>query len=325
MFKRITLAILGMSISGFAAAGMYGAPPAPTCTPGDVTVPCEAKKWDLGIQALYLKPIYDADKAYGLAASSLSEYKDVDNEWGWGYKLEGSYHFRTGNDITVDWLHYDVDSNNGAFTGVFPSPLGGVVNANFTHTFTNKFDRVNAVMGQHVDMGMRKNARFYGGFQYADIRVNSNLAYSVVSPTILLLTSGVFGTQNTDFNGVGPVVGVDFSYDLTESFSITANTSGSILYGTGRYNEATFFGNNLVAFTRYGTQKSVVPSVEAKLGANYAYETANGTLNIEAGYQVFNYFNSLQHINPLCGCLRIDMSDFGMYGVYGGLKWVAAA
>lgn len=323
MLRRTTLAILGMSISGFAAAGMYGTPPAPTCTPGDVTVPCEAKMWDIGIEALYLKPIYDADKAYGFAPSSFSDYKDVDNDWGWGYKLEGSYHFSTGNDITLNWLHYDVDSDNGLFNGFFPFPIVGLVPANFDHSFTNKFDQVNAVMGQHVDMGMRKNARFYGGLQFADIRVNTSLAYNVVSPVIALLTSGVFGSQNTDFNGVGPVIGIDYSYDLTDNFSITANTAGSILYGTSRYNDATFFGNNLVVFTRYGAEKIIVPSVEAKLGANYAYQTTQGTLNIEAGYQVINYFNALQHINPFIPGLKIRTADFGLYGAYAGLKWVA--
>lgn len=325
MLKKTTLAILGMGVSSMVTAGMYATPPAPTCTPGDVTVPCEAKMWDLGVQALYLRPIFDADKGYNIA--NINQYREVDNDWGWGYRLEGSYHFSTGSDITMTWVHYDVDSNNGQYAGSFPAGQF-LVNANYNLSTSNKFDQVNLVMGQHVDMGLLKNARFYGGLQYANIRSNGQLAYTVVSPAIQNLTRGVFGTEDTDFNGVGPVIGIDYSYDLTQNFSITANTAASILYGSARFSSGTSFGVGLVPVSLYAGKKAIVPSLEAKLGANYAYAMAQGILNIEAGYQALNYFNALENFNPQALILPgtgMRSNDFGLYGPYFGLKWLGNA
>ncbi|MCE3045290.1 MULTISPECIES: Lpg1974 family pore-forming outer membrane protein [Legionella] len=327
MLKKMTLAVLGLTVSSMAAAGMYSEPPAPTCTPGDVTVPCEAKQWDLGIQALYLQPIYSASRGYRLGGTLLSNlsstyYNDVDPDWGWGYRLEGSYHFRTGNDITATWMHYDADSKLGPYFGPFyVATTQSFIPGTYRQYVDNRFDQVNVVMGQHVDFGLLKNARFYGGLQYADIQVDATNYYNLPL-TVQAATFGIRTFNNTDFNGVGPVIGIDYSYDLSPSFSITANTAGSILYGTSRINRADVYNVGLVALNDYGSKHSIVPSFEAKLGANYAYPVAQGVLNIQGGYHVLNYFNALQDVEFQCCTRVVAYSDFGLYGPYLGLKWV---
>lgn len=334
MYKKTTMAILGLSISGIAAAGMYSAPPAPTCVPGDVTVPCEAKKWDLGIQALYLRPVYDADRVYENVTSD-HHYNHLDTDWDWGFRLEGSYHFSTGNDITMNWTHYDNDHSQGGFNGALLTPIPQItfpVSADFSQEYQNKFDQVNLVFGQHVDMGMVKNARFYGGLQYADIRLDTQNNY--VTPANLLPIFNLAGItsisayRNADFNGVGPVTGIDYSYDLSNSFSITANGAAAILYGTSRTSSGWIASNGLMYRTLYGSKKAIVPELEAKLGVNYAHMAGEGVLNIQAGYQVMNYFNALQ-TSPLitvAGVIpAVKNTDYGLYGPYFGVKWIGNA
>lgn len=316
MLKKITLAILGLTATSFAAAGTMG----PVCTPGNVTVPCEAKGWDLGIQALYLRSVYDADKSY--QRTPINGFSEISNDWDWGFRLEGSYHFNTGNDISLNWTHYSGDSSQLGLLGAYPLTAQTIRVSQYSLYGQNKFDQINLEMGQHVDLGMMYKLRFYGGLQYAYIQSSITNYYS----TAFNATNTISLFDNSDFRGVGPVAGIDYAYDITSALSLTANGSGSILYGTNRYNSGYVLApTGLVLASGYASKKAIVPSLEAKLGLNYALNTAQGVWNLEGGYQVVNYFNALQtqtFNNLLAG---ISNSDYGLYGPYFGVKYVGAA
>ncbi|TAL64838.1 MAG: hypothetical protein EPN84_02615 [Legionella sp.] len=322
MLKKITLAVLSMATSSFALAGAMG----PVCTPGHVTVPCVNQAWDLGVQALYLKPIYGATKGYQFTAvnSPIAQYDQVPRDWDWGYRLEGSYHFNTGNDATLVWTHFK-DTANGFGYGTYFIPVSPFFIPRETSIqYTNQFDQVNLVMGQHVDMSMNDKLRFYGGLQYAHLLTNVTTTF-FNSPIGSTFTS-VNGLLATDYKGIGPVVGIDYSYYLSQAFSLTANGAGSILYGKSRINRG-FVGlpSNVVYNSMYGDKWSMVPSIEAKLGLNYEYAMANGVLNLQGGYQVLDYINSMQtfglvSLTTLNG--TIDETSYGLYGPYFGVKYV---
>ncbi|WP_131782081.1 Lpg1974 family pore-forming outer membrane protein [Legionella gresilensis] len=325
MVKKLSLMILGLSVSGIAAAGMYSTPPVPTCVPGDVTVPCEASLWNFGVQALYLQTEYNGSRAYLPAPGGL---KAVEPNGGWGYRVEGSYHFSTGNDITMNWLHYDVDDDNlGTFSGQYVQLLSTgsavVLPASFRGFVSNKLEQVNLVLGQHVDFGLFKKIRFYAGGQYSDIQADAECFYNI-SPIFAAAIGGVRGPVNSDFNGFGPTIGVDYAYILPYGFSLTANASGSILYGTARIESMNIYNNGLIVGSMYASRKQVVPSLEAKVGAAYNYPVAQGLLKIEGGYQALNYFNALQGPSLVAPTLLTN-SDFGLHGPYVGVKWLGLA
>lgn len=322
MLKKTTLAILGLATSGFASAGMYAPAPAPTCTPADVTVPCEATRWDVGVQALYLKPVYSAGRGYEYDTNG--QYRNVDGKWDWGYRLEGSYHFNTGNDITMTWVHFGNDTTRNGYSGFTPYSASRVPFGNYSE---NKFNQVNLVLGQHTDMGASKNARFYGGLQFAKINLDSLNTYSTVPPALIPAGVGELRYfRDVMFNGVGPTIGVDYSYDLPQGFSVTANSAATILSGYSRLNQGyvlhTLTADGVTNNLAY-TNRSLVPSLEAKLGLNYACEFAQGSLNIEGGYWAVNYFNVIQTTQPTTDNGIVAPSNYGLYGPYLGLKWVA--
>lgn len=308
MLKKITIASIGFVLSGATFAGSMG----PVCALGNVTVPCVTRGWDIGVQALYLKPIYDIHRAYQVTGNTIRE---LDNDFDWGYRLEGSYHFGTGNDLDLNWTHFDATTKFNSFFG--PTPIQ--LEAPFNLKNSTNYDQVNLVFGQHTDVGLLKNIRFFGGLQY--VSIHSHIARNFVLPPPVVEMAEITGIKHysqSGFNGVGPVLGADYVYDFMNGFSISANGAGSIISGSSRHRSGFVFSpSGLVPASTYASKKSMVPSVEAKLGLKYAHQMAQGTLNILGGYQVVNYFHAL----PTIG-VGTSESDFGLYGPYFGINWL---
>lgn len=325
MLKRTTIAVLGLAASGFAFAGAMG----PVCAPGNVTVPCAAPMWELGADALYLNSIYSAGKGLQQSGAIATRFRDTQNDWNWGYRLVGAYHFNTGNDVTINYMHFSSSGDKGNLLGFTPIPIsGGLLQVPMNYESRDRLDQVNVVLGQHVDISMRDKMRFYGGMQYANIQATSN-SYFAANPivNIVLGGSGLSQFDNTDYKGFGPSVGIDYSYDIINGLSFTANGGGSLLYGTTHYHAGyVATAVNAIITQVSARRKAIVPSLEAKLGLNYAYPMAQGIVNIDAGYQVVNYFKPLNSQTiPLAGASPITSVNYGVYGPYFGLKYVGNA
>jgi hypothetical protein len=313
MLKKTSIILLGVVASWISTAGTMG----PVCTPGNVTVPCKAQLWDLGVQGLYLRSLFDANKAYQLAP--INQFKEVENDWDWGYRLEGSYHFNTGNDISINWTHYSSEVTQPGLQATNLVGVAALAVPQFTLVENNKLDQVNLEMGQYIDLGSRYAMRFFSGVQYAAIAVNDT---SYNPPPINIINQ----YNNTDFKGFGPIIGTDYTYFFSPSFSFVMNASGSILYGSSRYNDATVVTPpGLVLFSEYASKKAIVPSLEGKIGLNYAYNSAPGVWNIEGGYKAMNYFSVLQGQLFNSPFTAIRSSDYSLYGPYIGIKYIGLA
>lgn len=308
--KKTAVAVLALGSSAVFAGTM-----GPVCTPGNVTVPCESTAWDFGVQALYLQPTVGAGFGYDSytqnAASTYRNYHDNNLDWGWGFKLEGSYHFNTGNDLNVNWYHMN-KSNDRDFGVLFNGVTYGI-----DSDFNTKWDAVNVELGQHVDFSEWKVIRFHGGVQFA--RISHELDFA---------TNHVRGIDaDTKFNGFGPRIGADMSYNLGNGFSVYANGATSVLVGTSKFN-TTFGPATVIPATFLGTvggtgsRTTMVPEVEAKLGAKYNYAMAQGNLMLDGGYMWVNYFNA-QHTLVASGSGFIaHETNFALNGPYIGLKWI---
>jgi len=317
--KKTALAVLALGSSAVFAGTM-----GPVCTPGNVTVPCASSAWDIGGQALYLQTMTDNRTSFnidnGPGPLNLNVNANETAKWNWGFQLEGSYHFNTGNDVTLSWYHIDTSWRNRTFdTGINFGDNNEVI-VGFGHK--NRWDAVNGELGQFVDFSANKKIRFHGGFQFASIKrsVHGFVGIDTADqdPDV---DAAITMNGNTQYNGFGPRTGIDMNYVFGNGFGIYAKAATAILVGTQKH------GFDIDAFTPAnpdielinigGSRTAIVPEVEAKLGANYTYAMAQGDLSLDVGYMWFNYFN------PLNGTMSpVNNIDFGAAGPYFGLKYV---
>lgn len=315
----------GIALSSSAVfAGTMG----PVCIPELVTVPCEHNAWDFGIQALYLKSHYNQDFAWVAAATSpttptATTYIDYDLSRGWGWRLEGSYHFSMGNDLNVNWIHYNNDSDQNFIMPTDPvfAPLAGA--GSYGLAVEQRFDAFNVEFGQHVDFGQYKNIRFHGGVQYARIRTNTDITGANLSGVPF---SGS-AQHNMRFIGYGPRTGADMSFEWGNGLGIYAKPAAGLLVGTSKFSAVELASPGSITSV-YGSKKAVVPELEAKLGATYTYGIASGNFILDGGWLWVNYFNVHNGVNffrmnggnvPGAG-----VTDFNISGPYIGLKWVGS-
>ncbi|QDP72115.1 hypothetical protein FOG18_05810 [Legionella israelensis] len=333
MFSLKTTALVALAIGSSATiAGTVGS----VCTSGDVTVPCELSGWDVGVYALYLEPSYNGNpRFFNYRGSNIGDrninsiggpqrvHNKLNTNFDWGFKLEGSYHFNTGNDINVNWYHWnDTSSENLHYfsetdgSEVFFTPLQR----------KHKWDTVNLEFGQHVDFGGFKNIRFHGGFQYARLEHNQNAPHVINIPAAFVINDNgdierapaktLVGTNRIDltFRGVGPRVGADMSYDWRNGFAIYANGAAALLVGDAKVNDYSDVEPNRASHT------AIVPELEVKVGLKYTYAMAQGNLALDGGYMVANYWDAFHLVQAgIAGT-----SNFGVHGPFLGLKYLAA-
>lgn len=342
VLKKLALVALAISSSTVFAGSM-----GPVCTPGNVTIPCEQSGWSFGASALYLQPSYSfsgfSDTEHLtifqnplFIANGGATINKFNNQWAWGFKLEGSYYFNSGNDLSLNWYHLNhsvtqifsggvaslAPNNSGTINSFIDGLSGAQFFSNVSSYLNTQWDAVNLEVGQHMNFSLLKNVRFYGGFQYARINtVNNDTAISPSNAVVLFQNLDNISTANVlNYNGFGPRVGTDLFYSWNNGFSVYASGAAALLVGSRGVSGTIHSVANILAkippgtsFTAVnsGSSTVIVPELEAKLGANYIFALAQGNVQIDAGWMWANYFNA-----------QGTTIDFGVQGPYAGLKWI---
>lgn len=173
---------------------------------------------------------------------------------------------------------------------------------------------MNLELGQRVNFGEKTDVRFYGGVQYA--RINTDTNYS--APLSAGTTSAAL---NTLYNGFGPRGGFDITHHCMDGLAIYGQGAASLLIGPNQFSETGVGTSATSWFSISGSTTTIVPEIEAKLGASYTHALSMGDFTLDLGWMWINYFNAQQ--NSLGEVpAGIQQSDFGLQGPYLGLKWL---
>lgn len=313
--KKINAALLSL-VSSIGFAGTMG----PVCTPGNVSLPCERQAWDFGARALYLKPSYSNSLAYlgtrSNETGTVVNYVKNAPDWSWGFQIEGSYHFNTGNDLTLNWYHLGAQTTTAradAIFGFFQRSMDPD-----TASIKPRWDAVNLEVGQQIDLGAFKSLRVHGGAQYARIKTDK------IHTTVFGGSLGDFNNEELQYSGFGPRAGADLYYGWNSGLSVYANAAVEVLVGTSKFNSLR--GNTLFPGVDNQLQiaassTTIVPEIEAKLGVNYTHLLAQSTVTLDVGYMWLNYFQAQPVMLSTATNVSSD-SSFSLQGPYAGIKWL---
>jgi len=266
------------------------------CKAGEVTIPCPNNAWDVGVTALYLKPssMFHNPLVQEQPTDDSQTQRFIKTPWDWGYKLEGSYHFNTGNDVNVNWLHFD-----DSYSRTYSSSSSDLTRLNYN----TKFNIVNFELAQTTNIGDQTHARFYAGVQYANFKNNLGRVFTDANGTSL-----TYALAN--YRGAGPRLGADLTHELPHGFNVFAQGAMALLIGQGK-------GKDFSATTQsVYNHKQMVPELEVNLGLGYDVNMAKGTLSLSGGWMLQRYFDAI-----LVNDYKTN-HDFSLNGPFIRAKWL---
>jgi hypothetical protein len=333
--KKTALAVLAFS-STFAYAGSMG----PVCSAVNVTVPCENTAWDLGGRALYLQATGgfapDVNWANGV---SLFDNLQSDTNWGWGFQLEASYHYSTGNDMNVNWwrLHPGTTTHTlGQDTLIYDyNPTQDrIYYADSYVSNTPAWDQVNIEFAQHIDFGEHKFARIHGGMNWSRVAYSSAYYRHYQFNDQNHYTNGYYTSSTRVYNGFGPRVGMDLNYEWGNGFGVYGKGALSVLAGTSKFSTNYTFLNSTDPDTVIGlghvaaaSNPRVIGELDSKLGLMYNVMLAQGDLSLDVGWAFAQYIGfgvgSAGKNTPTGAAGTTENhANFGIQGLYFGMKWI---
>lgn len=242
---------------------------------------------------------------------------DTEGEIILGYDIPCS-----ANNIELRYFHLDnhtsaVNDSSGnptSFGSVFfnlvvPNPTL-VSDANLVY----KVDQIDLKFGRTYTEGS-------GNFS---VRPNVGVRYAKLDHALLFLV----GNVKSHFKGVGPLFGVDTTYNLWHCINFVANFEYAPIVGNIKNNSYLRFGSNEI-FTA-PKQDRIVHNVKGNLGVNYRYTFANeSSVALEGGYQVAEYINAMDSMLAQSGALvpgtqkinSIQTNSFGYRGPYANFTY----
>jgi hypothetical protein len=194
----------------------------------------------------------------------------------------------TAWDLAAGYTYFRSNADRTVF-----APPGGTVYATLTRPGLNdevtvargsaslEYNVFDAVIGRTYHPDECTTLRAFGGLSWATIRQRFDADYDGADATIGRVTT------RSNFNGFGPVAGLEGQFNVTPHWHVHARALGGLYTGSVRnpIRETNNAGLTTYADVTFGTRK-VVPMASLALGGGWN----SGRVTIRAGYELTNWF-----------------------------------
>lgn len=305
--------------------------------------------FSIEIEALYLQPNYSLG-SFTENFSSLSSDTNIADRityhtaalaLGWGSRLNLTYHYKEKSDLNLNWYQFLsstqrdlVNGTNSLSDNIYDIISDSTFFSNVLWTLESQWNAINLEVGQELKLSLFKKSRIHAGLQATEIKTTNTTSPATPShalefPFPLKEISGA--TSQLSFKGIGPRIGIDFLYELIPHLSLTADSAASLLIGTREFKISTkglspqlsFPYLPALAYTSFTSSSNtvLVPELGMALGGQYTYATKFGQFSSKLGWMWVNYWSALSSPRTVTSETK---TDFGVQGLYFGIKWASA-
>lgn len=327
MFKRMTLILV--SCLGVSITALAGMPGNPVTLPTGVVLnaPDSDSAWTFGIQALYAwsasSPFNYAQITNPSDLSSQARNHAVSDADGWGEEADITYHFAgSSRDLMLAYTHLGLDGSD-TLTTTAPNTISGFSADQAKGTNDFNHNALDLVLGQQLLVGDRIVLHPFLGLRYADIDQDATANIQQTE------THTTFKDDNlhSDFDGVGPRLGMDTRVIMGKGFSVVGTLGSSLLVGqaSSKYSVTTQgfaapLNSTPTQVYKPNESTEVLPELDAKLGLDYTPHVLNPDMawGFQLGYEWTQYFGALQNDGLDTAIVNSDESvnDFAYHGPY---------
>ncbi len=265
---------------------------------------------------------------------------NVDPNYDFSWQASVGYVFEdTSNSIELSFRTYDssADDSKANTEQFFFIPVSTTAYGKQD----NQYQNWDLMISQFLDVGTHMQLRLLGGISYlSELNQTNSSNYTLEIPSYFrendFLFAEVSDHSSSDYNGLGPRIGIDTRYDFGDGFGIVGG--GSVAYYLGElenkdqldwdgtahpigFPKPIHFDNHLTA--QDNQDDHAVTNLSANLGVDYVYFFDNeelSTLGLELGYEVDSYLEGIGTFSAIDG--DTDVNNITFSGPYLNLKGV---
>lgn len=281
----------------------------------EICLSCPCYTFDFEFDALYLQP-YSSNLHYVAEALPLPlpspnwKIRDIRPDYHFGYDVGVSAICHDRNTkARLNYIHFN-SRDSDSLTAPSNDMVGPFFEIGPDATPYTKakghvvfhYDALNLDYGVCVKFGDYLRTNFFGGIGGVRIKQKLNSKYSNSDGTLARSIK-----VPSSFLGMGPQLGVDFSYGICDGLHLTGEGIAALLVGNLK-NHTSYASispalaplgiappNKQSTHVRNRTQ--AVPAFEGKLGLAYEFTLCNCAINVDAGYKVLLYINAIQSVD----------------------------
>ena len=216
---------LGLVLLGFACIGQVNAQTTPCCKQtcwGNLSITGEFLYWrafESGLDNCVPRHVSDRTTRNGHVFSEFKgKGRDLNFKWDPGYRIGANYEFASCEwDVAASWTHFHSSANGSGH-----------------RKWNINLDVIDVTTGYEPDCGLCFDVRPFIGLRGAQIDQKLHVGHR----------GGSHKRLKEEFEGLGPLLGLGFNWEIGCNFSLYVNVSAAWLYGN--FHVKTFESDKLV-------------------------------------------------------------------------------